>query len=447
MAKILYLDTFSGISGDMFLGALVDAGLEKDRLIRGLERLGLDGYRIETEKVFRGAFHATRLHVRLENSEGTPADQQSHEHTHPHEHSHNQDDEHTHSHTHDHDHDHGHGHGHGHSHDHADATGGAHSRGFREIVDLIQASSLPDGVQKRAIEVFRLLGEAESRAHGVPIEEIHFHEVGAVDSIVDIVGACLALHLLGIDEVWASPMTLGSGCAHGAHGTFPLPAPATVGILQGVPVHHRECGYELTTPTGAALARGFARGFGMMPDMTIEAVGYGAGNDRPGEIPNLLRVILGTANTSPERDRVTLLETHLDDTNPQWLGHLMDRLLEAGALDVSVTPILMKKSRPAHRLSVMVSPANTRTVEDLLFRETTTFGIRKQEIDRLVLARRWVDVVTDWGTVRVKVGERDGEVLSATPEYEDLRKLAEANGRSLKDAHQRVMQRYSETSE
>ena len=418
----------------MFLGALVDAGLDVEQLKTGLSALPLDGYHIETEKVFRGAFQATRLHVRLQretDSRETPqkpagkqADPpQTHEHSHSHEDSHSHDHEHSHSHAHN--------------------SSSDVQRGFREIVDLIEASGLSQSVQTRAIDVFRLLGEAESRAHGVPIEKIHFHEVGAVDSIVDIVGGCLALDLLGLDEVWSSKITLGSGLARGAHGTFPLPAPATLGILEGVPIQQRDCSFELTTPTGAALTRGFARGFGTMPPMTIEAIGYGAGNDRPGEIPNLLRVVLGRGEPNAEKDRVILLETNVDDMSPQWLGHLMDKLLDAGALDVSITPIFMKKSRPAHKLSVIISPGTEHPIEDLLFRETTTFGIRKQEIERLILSRRWVEVQTDWGVVRVKVGERDAQELSATPEYEDLRRVAEASGKSLKDVHCLVMRLYA----
>lgn len=434
MSRILYLDTFSGISGDMFLGALVDAGLDVEQLKTGLSTLPLNGYRIETKKVFRGAFQATRLHVHLQTEPDShkapqkPAGKQTnppqtHEHTHSHEASHSHD--------------------HGHSHSHAHHSSSEVQRGFREIVDLIEASGLSQSVQARAIDVFRLLGEAESRAHGVPIEKIHFHEVGAVDSIVDIVGGCLALDLLGIDEVWSSKITLGSGFARGAHGTFPLPAPATLEILEGVPIQQRDCSFELTTPTGAALARGFARGFGTMPPMTIETIGYGAGNDRPGEIPNLLRVVLGRGEPDAEKDRVILLETNVDDMSPQWLGHLMDKLLDAGALDVSITPIFMKKSRPAHKLSVIISPGTERPIEDLLFRETTTFGIRKQEIERLILSRRWVEVQTDWGIVRVKVGERDAQELSATPEYEDLRRVAETSGKSLKDVHRLVMRLYA----
>jgi hypothetical protein len=451
MSTLLYLDTFSGISGDMFLGALVDAGLELEALSEGLRALPLDGYRLSAEKVFRGAFQATRLKVHLpappadrrtgaptgeEGPDALPGHGPSHHHSHEHS-----DDDHSHSHSHGHSHAHTHTHTHAHTHGHAHPSGGG-DRTFVDIVALLERSTLPEGVRARATAVFETLGRAEGRVHGVPLESVHFHEVGAVDSIVDIVGGCLALHLLGIDEVRSTPLTLGSGFARGAHGTFPLPAPATLEILRGAPVRQRDCSFELTTPTGAALARTLAAGFGPMPPLEIHAVGYGAGDDRPGEVPNLLRVVIGASSLRAGRDRVVSLETNIDDMTPEWLGHLLEELLAHGALDVTLSPILMKKSRPGHALSVLVLPGREAAIEEVLFRESTTFGVRRQEIDRLVLERRWVEVDTALGRARVKVGERDGEVLSAAPEFEDLRALARQHRVSIREAHRLVLEAY-----
>ncbi len=299
---------------------------------------------------------------------------------------------------------------------------------------------------RRALAVFERLGQAEARAHGVSIEEVHFHEVGAIDSIVDIVGSCLALHLLQIDRVVCSRIALGSGFAHGAHGTFPLPAPATLEVLRGVPVVQRDSPYELTTPTGAALAATLSSGFGSMPPMSISAVGYGAGNDRPGEVPNVLRVVLGedAGRSVVGRDRVVHLETNVDDMRPQWIGHLVDSLLEAGALDVTVTPTLMKKSRPGHIISVLATPGSEAPIEELLFRETTTLGLRKQELDRLVLDRETVTVRTPWGEARVKVARHGTAMVTAEPEYDDIRAIARTASVPLKEAHRRVMEAFDD---
>lgn len=490
MKRILYLDTFSGISGDMLLGALVDAGLAPEDLTEGLKGLDLDGYEIHTETTYRGAFRATRLRVltpemapgnATADSDSTgsapakrPPSEKSHSPDSPpspdssretgdsHHHHHDHDpthDAHHHSHHH-------HGHQHSHSHAHSHSHSGAHSRTsspapppgarapregrfsqhwrtLREIRELIDDSRLSASVRARSREVFEKLGAAEARAHGIPIDEVHFHEVGAVDSIVDICGACLALELMGIDAVHAAPPVLGSGFTTGAHGKFPLPAPATIEVLRGCPTVQRDVPFELTTPTGAALVATLAERFGPLPPLRVLEVGHGAGNDRPTEIPNFLRVIIGEAAEEPgaaTRDQVVSLETHLDDVSPQWIAHLGEELLEAGALDVTVTPVLMKKGRPGHHLTVLAPPEREGELADRIFAEVPTLGLRRQRLERLVLPRRFETVSTPHGEVRIKISEHRGQISSAVPEYEDLRRLARAAGISLREAHRLALE-------
>ena len=442
MPRIAYFQPFSGASGDMVLGALVDAGLPIEALRSGLETLSLPGWRLEARRETRGAFQTTRVKVVLEGEEAArpPAREQGHGHEHPHHHGH---EHHHHGHGHEH-HAHGGEPGGGHSHPHPPEHRHGHPhRGLEEILRIIDRSRLPRPVGESAAAVFRRLGEAEARVHGVPIEKVHFHEVGAVDSIVDIVGACLGLHLLGIEEVQSAPVTVGTGFVNAAHGRMPLPAPATLEILKGIPIEQRESGAELTTPTGAALLRTLSRRFGALPRMVVSSVGYGAGDDRPGPVPNALRVIVGetvgaaTDGSAPEM--VLVLETCIDDMSPQWLGNLMDRLFEAGALDVTFTPVVMKKSRPGQEVRVLAPLSAEAAVVRALFTESTTFGLRRTAAERIVLAREHRPVETPGGTVRVKVGKLAGEILSATPEYEDLRAAAKAAGRPLKEMHEIVM--------
>ena len=444
----------------MVLGALVDAGLPVEDLSRGLAALRLDGWRLSARKVQRGFIEATRLEVILGDGSSSGSKSPAHQHGEkppPHEH---------------HEH-HGtalrgdqvhQGDGHGadrHSHgglvDHGHPRSHEPHRHLRDILGMIDGSDLPLRVKERSGEVFRRLAAAEARIHGRPIEEVHFHEVGAVDSIVDIVGSVLGLHLLGVEALWCSPATVGTGFVHGSHGEIPLPAPATMELLRGFPVTQRMTGHELTTPTGAALSTTLAKGFGPLPAMTVSAVGYGAGDDRPAQIPNVLRIILGDrapaavpagapgapgAAAPAAGDRVVCLETSVDDASPQWIGHLIDRLLEAGALDVSVTPIVMKKSRPAHDLRVLAAPGTEGPLVELLFRETTTLGIRRSEMDRIVLERSFETVPTPWGAVRIKLGRRSGEILSAAAEYEDLHRIATENGIPLREVQRRAIEEY-----
>ena len=367
--RICYLDAFSGISGDMLVGALADAGA--GALCDGLAALGM-GTSYRFEKTLRGGIAATRFHV-----EG--------------------------------------GEGHGHRH-------------LSQILDLIGKAALPERAKQNAAAVFQRLAEVEARVHQVPIERVHFHEVGAVDSISDIVGACLGFELLGIDEIRCSPLNLGSGTVETAHGVLPVPAPATAALVEGKPVYARGPAVELTTPTGAAIATTLAASFGPLPPMRISATGYGAGaRDFPGQA-NLLRVLIGEASGSSEATTVSVLEANIDDSSPEVLGYAMERLLDAGALEVTLSPIFMKKNRPGTLLRAIARPEDQERLAALLFAETTTLGLRIYPAERRVQARRTVEVRTPHGTVRVKVSEEG----NFAPEYEDCRRLALAAGVPLK---------------
>ena len=381
---------------------------------------------MEHHTVHRGAFECTRLKILLTGDNNTAGDEPETGHSH----------EHSHASAHDHSHEH--------SHTHTATTHalpGEPERSLSSILQLIDSSELPRKTRENAKDVFRRLGEAEARVHGVDIEEIHFHEVGAVDSIVDIVGSCLALELLGIDEVYCAPVTVGTGFVSGAHGRMPLPAPATAELLKGFPIQQMDSGAELTTPTGAALMTTLAKGFGPMPSGTISAIGLGAGDERAGPTPNALRVFLADKiEQETGRDRVLLLETNIDDMSSEWIGHLMDRLFEVGALDVYVTPILMKKTRPAHKLSILGPLPLEKEIADVLFTESTTIGVRRTEIERIVLERETTELDSPWGPVRVKIARHGGEEVGASPEYEDLKRLAGKAGLPIKEVHRRVME-------
>lgn len=406
----------------MTLGSLVDAGLCLDELRKGLLGLDLDGYSIEEEKVLRGAFQCTRVRVVVDGSDQVA--QKTHNHQHSHEHSH----EHTHSHS------------------HPGSTAESRDPGHRSlaaITSLIESSSLPELVVKNAKAVFTRLGEVEAGVHGVDIEDVHFHEVGAVDSIVDIVGSCLALELLGIEEVYCAPITVGTGFVEGAHGRMPLPAPATANLLKGFPIRQVDSGAELTTPTGAALMTTLAQDFGTMPPLRVTATGFGAGDERQGTTPNALRVFLGELEeTAAGRDRILLLETNVDDMSSEWIGHLMDRLLEEGALDVSVTPILMKKSRPAHKITIIAPLEREKEITDTLFCESTTIGVRRTETERIVLERETEEIEAPWGTIRIKIARHRGKQVGASPEFEDLKRAAASSGLPIKEVHRQAMEIY-----
>jgi uncharacterized protein (TIGR00299 family) protein len=415
MARVMYFDCFSGAAGDMVLGALIDAGLPVEALRRALGSLGVD-CDIEISRVMRAGLSATHLRVRERMASGESSREA---HAHPH--------------------DHGHDHGH-HHHDEAKAPARQHAtHGHRSIADinrLIDSSSLSAPAKARATALFGRLAEAEAAIHDMSVDDVHLHEVGALDSIVDICGAVFAFEWFGIDDVVCSPLNVGGGSVSIAHGTFPVPAPATVRLLTGVPVYSTGIQAELVTPTGALLLSDFARGFGPMPAMTIERVGYGAGTRDFAHAPNALRVVIGERGAAEEplggTETIVQIQCEIDDMSPQLFAPAVDRLVDAGALDVFLTPVQMKKGRPGTLVTVLVPSDRRRAVSDVLFRETTTIGVRFTRVERETLDRRWVDVQVDGGVVRMKIAGRDGEILNAAPEFDDCVRVAAATGRSVK---------------
>ncbi len=369
--KICYLDAFSGISGDMTVGALIDAGADAAALTHMLDALAT-GATFRVEKTTRRSIAASKFHVHA-------AAARSHRH-------------------------------------------------LSDILDLIEKSGLPAQVKQNSCSVFERLGAAEAKVHGVPIEKVHFHEVGAVDSICDIVGACAAFDLLGVDSIHCSPVNVGSGSIQTDHGVLPVPAPATAELLAGKPVYARGPCVELTTPTGAAIAATLAADFGPLPPMRITATGYGAGDKDFPEHANVLRVLIGESSGAAEATTVTVLEANIDDSSPQLLGYAMERLLESGALDVTLEPVLMKKNRPGTLLRVIAAPEHREALAQLIFAETTTLGLRIYSAERRVKARHLAEVETAHGKVRIKVSESG----SFAPEYEDCRRIARETGVPLK---------------
>ncbi|MEQ1729322.1 MAG: nickel pincer cofactor biosynthesis protein LarC [Vicinamibacterales bacterium] len=418
MSRLLYLDGFSGISGDMFLGACLDAGLPLDALREALGSLAVSGYAISAEPVLRAGVSATRFVVH-EDAATAP----------PHEH------EHTHTHT---DAD---GTVHAHSHAHAHHPGHQH-RSLPEIRTLIDGSALPSAGKDRAIAMFQRLAEAEARIHNMPVEQVHLHEVGELDSIIDIVGAVFAMAWVGADRVVCSPLNVGGGMVRSAHGLFPVPAPATLALLGGAPVYSGAVQKELVTPTGALIATTWADAFGPLPPMTIEAVGYGAGSRDNPDTPNVLRLIIGSSDDRPAAEPVVVIECEIDDMNPQLFGVAMERLYAAGALEVFYIPVQMKKSRPGTLLTVIATPELRRPLSDIIFRETTTIGVRYHEVERDILEREIIAVDTALGQVRFKLAWRAGRLVNATPEFEDCAALARAHNMSVKDVQALALQAY-----
>ena len=383
--KIAYFDCFAGISGDMMLGALIGAGADPVRLRDGLAGLGVGGYRIEVGRKIKGPIEATDVRVVLDEP-------------HP-----------------------------------------PHHRRLKEIRETIRGANLSDRVKQTAERIFTRLAEAEGRVHGRSPEEVHFHEVGAVDAIVDIVGTAICLEMIGWPKVVAGPMPTFHGYATGSHGTFPLPAPATAEILRGVPWRKLDIEGELVTPTGAAIIAEIASGFGEMPAMTVEKIGYGAGKSDFG-IPNVLRVLLGEESVwVPAARSVTVIETNIDDLNPQFYETAMERLFAAGALDVFLTPIQMKKNRPGTLLSVICDPAEAESIAAVVLAETSTLGVRMSRWERVCLDRRWEEVVTRFGTIRIKIGERNGNTITASPEYEDCKRAAAAHDVAIRQVYESAM--------
>ena len=442
--KTLYLDLFSGISGDMLVGALLDLGADFARLERDLAGLGVGGYHLHASRGLRGGISGTKFEVHLE----APGSRE-HSHAHPHAAAAASAAEaenvpgvgHGHAHEHVHEHEHVHGHEHVHAPGATHDAGGA--RDFAAIRDLLAGSALSAWVKTTATAVFRRLAEAEGRIHDQPPQRVHFHEVGAVDSIVDIVGACLALEQLGCPRVLASPVVEGTGWVRCAHGRFPVPTPATVALLAARGVTVSQCAepHELVTPTGAALLAELVEAFGPLSDFRLERVGYGLGTRENHTRPNVLRVLLGETDAAPaahdwESDAVAVLETNLDDAAPEILGHAAERLLAAGALDVFHTPVQMKKGRPGVLLTVLCAEAEADRLTALMLTETSAFGVRRTRAERRKLRRDFVTVNTAFGPVTVKRGWLDGRVVHAAPEYEACRQAAAAAGVPLQRVYE-----------
>ena len=367
--KICYFDAFSGISGDMTVGALIDAGAPCEGVIGALESLAT-GARFAVEKTKRAGIAASKFHV--------------------------------------------------------DAPEDRRHRHLPHILELIGSSNVSDRAKQNASVVFQRLGEAEAAVHGIAIEKVHFHEVGAIDSICDIVGACVALDLLGIDEVHASAVNVGGGTAKMEHGVLPVPAPATAALLKNFPIYSRGPEVELTTPTGAAILAALARGVGRMPAMAISAIGYGAGDRDFKDQPNVLRAMLGETARAPESTLVSVIEANIDDSSPEVLGYAIEKLMEAGALDASLAPLQMKKNRPGSLLRVIARPEDQERLAAMVFAETSTLGLRIHNAERRVTERSIVEVATQFGTVKIKVYPN-----GFAPEYEDCRAIAARTGTPL----------------
>jgi uncharacterized protein (TIGR00299 family) protein len=446
--RIGYLECFSGISGDMLLGALVDAGVPFELLAETAAALNV-GARLEMRKVSRGGLAAIKVDVLTEEQgpshpikqesldggpgrdQGTKGTEDPHDHAHEHDgHADEAQEHHTHAAEHAHQ-----------SHDHAP------HRSLSTILKIIQAAPIKDSAKQRSARAFQLLGEAEAAIHSIPIEKVHFHEVGAVDTIVDIVCAAAGCDALGVDRWMASPLNVGSGTVKCAHGTLPVPAPATLALLGDAPVYAAGAPMERVTPTGAAVLRMLDVMYGTLPAMSVKARGYGAGGrDTPGE-PNLLRLLVGEAEEKTETtEPIAVIETVIDDATPQLLAYVSELLMEAGAWDVYRAPVQMKKGRTGVQITVLASPEAMPALRDLLLRETTTIGLRWRMENKVALAREFVDVDTEWGKVRIKVARwPTGEVANASPEYEVCRNIAREQGVPLKRVMQEAMRAYAET--
>jgi hypothetical protein len=387
--NLAYFDCFSGISGDMTLGALIDAGCDVARLRSGLQRLQVLGWELSAEKVWKNGMAATYAKVKTEH-------QTKH-------------------------------------------------RSLTDILEILKKSELVPQVRDRASSIFQRLGEAEARVHDVPLEKIHFHEVGAVDAIVDIVGACIGFHALGIDKFACSSLNVGGGTAKMAHGVLPVPAPATANLLQGKPTYSNGVQRELVTPTGAAIVATLCDSFGPQPPMTVSAIGYGAGTaDLEGQ-PNVLRVMIGESAVKVVpgyHEEISVIEANLDDMNPQIYGYFLEKALAAGALDVYTTPVQMKKNRPGTLLTVLCKPPDTDALTSMIFAETTTFGVRTTRAQRRILPREHVSVSTTFGEVRIKLSRVNGRILQVSPEFDDCRKLAVEKNVPLQQVINEALRRY-----
>ncbi len=380
--KVLYFDCFCGAAGDMIAGALIDAGADFDSLCKALDTLGVDGYHVTAKKIDKHGVMATKFDVIIDDTHSQP------------------------------------------------------ERHLRDIAEIVEGGDLPREVKEASLETFRRIAEAEAEVHGASPEEIHFHEVGAVDSIVDIVASHLALHQLKPGRIVSSALHVGSGTVKCAHGIMPVPAPATALLLRGVPTYGGDVKGELVTPTGAALIAQIADEFGTMPEMRVEAIGSGSGTKDLPDRPNVVRVLLGeTAQESAGASHIVVVEANIDDMNPELFPPLISDLLGTGARDAFLTPILGKKGRPAHLITILVNELELNSVVGVLFRGSTTLGLRMRREQRICLEREWKTASTPWGDVRVKIGRFDGATTSTAPEYDDCVRVASEGGVSAKEVY------------
>ena len=385
--RSIYFDCFSGISGDMILGSFIDLGINLNEIKKQLTTLNIKGYTISSRKVKRNGFVGTKVNINLKKL------------------------------------------------NHKEPI----VRSFNDIKIIIEKSDLPKIVKSNSIEIFRRIGKVEAKVHGTTIQKIHFHEVGAIDSIIDIVGGALGMYLLDVDEISSSPINTGEGTVKCQHGRLPVPAPATMELLKGLPCFSNGIKNELTTPTGAAFIAHFSKKFGSFPNMRIINSGYGAGSIDIKGIPNLLRVIVGeTKNTSQSR-YMRMIETNIDDMNPEFYDYVSDRLFKAGATDVFFSPVHMKKNRPGVLLSIIVSDKYFDSMVSIMLEETSTFGLRYYDIDRIILAREQKTIKTSFGKVRVKIGKRNRSTLTISPEYDDCKKIALKNEIPVKIVYEEAL--------
>ncbi len=379
--KILFFDCFSGISGDMTIGALLDLGVDKDYFLDCISKLNIKGFEIKIKKSSKKGIGGTDFNVKIDSEIKQP------------------------------------------------------QRNLNDILEIINQSGLNENIKSLSEKIFRIITEAEAAVHNKPVEEIHFHEIGAVDSIVDIVGTAVCIDSINADEILSSPLNLGSGFVVCNHGTIPVPAPATLEILKDVPVYSWNIKKEMTTPTGAGIIKALSTGFTDFPSISIERTGYGLGK-RDLEIPNVLRVVLGKTR---EIKAITLLETNIDNMNPEIYGYIFPKLFEKGALDVYITPIIMKKNRPACILSVLCPEDKSASIEDFIFRETPTLGIRKYKVEREEMDRKTVIVETKFGKISVKAAYLNNKIVKFAPEYEECSKIAESSGIPIFEVYQEII--------
>ncbi len=419
--KVLYFDCFSGISGDMTLGALLDLGIDKAAFLAELEKLKVEGYSIEIKNKLKNGISGTDVHVVLEET-GHYEDDEEHQYGEIHHIDHHHHGEHEHTHTHN------------------------SERNLEDIENIINHSELRPRVKSMSTKIFREIARAEAKVHGKGINEVHFHEVGAVDSIVDIVGSCICLDLLGIERIFASELHEGKGFVKCAHGLLPVPVPAVMEMLcsSKIPLITEDIPFELVTPTGLAIIKTISSGFGKMPPMSIEKTGYGMGKRETGRF-NALRVVMGSLYQQDmiPNDEISILETNIDNMSPEIMGYTMEKLLDSGALDVYYTPIYMKKSRPSAMLTVLVKCGEEKKISDIIFSETSTLGIRISHSQRFCMDRELVKVNTQYGDVRVKVANI-GDIMKFAPEYEDCRSIALKTGMPIKEVYELVNEKYKQ---